>query len=400
MAETAVQSSGFPKGMDTLHPTMSMPDGTARRLQNVDVLDDGRVRRRAGTTSVFNAPTHSLFGYNRVGYAVVTNNLVLLQEDGSYSTIRANVGPNPVWYLGLNGQVYWSNGTNTGVSDVSGGDHIWGIPHAQPPVCTASAVGGLYAGGYQVCITFLLATGEEGGWADSTLVNVAAGGGITVTGLPNAVPHADITHFRVYVTAANSTTQFRYGDYPIGTASVSIVSTASQGEVDNSYKLYPFPACTNLTHYRGRVYGVTGNVLWYSEPLRYRLCDITKNFIVFDSDITMVADVNDGLYISDSKNTWVLSGNDPSSFERNLVFPYPALQGSPVRDARNATVYWFSTRGWCFGGPEKQAKNLTEDRLLPGTMTKAATLYREYNGVGQVLALVDEAGSSSATAQT
>lgn len=405
MAERAVSTAGFPKGLNTRMPTISSPDGSARKVENVDIYDDGRVRRRKGTTLTFSGVVHSVFGAGTHGFAVVDNDLSIIQNDTA-TTVRASVGTGRVWYLNLNGKTWWSNGIDYGVTDAAGTDGTWALATPPTPICTPSSTGGLYEGGYQLAVSYLTATGEEGGWVASTLVNVAAGGGIAVTGLPTVAPSSEVTQYRLYVTGANSTTQYRYGDYPIGTAAVTVTKTATLGEPETTSGLLPFPACTHLTYYRGRVYGVTGNVLWYSEPIRYRLCDLQKNFIMFDSDITMVADVLGGLYVSDSNTTWFLSGEEPNKFQRILALPYPAVFGSSVKDTKTGAAYWFSSRGWCVGGPtvveagQGQAKNLTENSVLPGPIDSAVTLIREYDGVGQVLAIVNEDGDSSATALT
>ena len=75
---------------------------------NVDVVDDGTLRRRAGTTQLSPEPLHSLWGDGGpVGYAVRGTELLALDARGGVRVVQGGMVPNrPVSFTRLNGVVF------------------------------------------------------------------------------------------------------------------------------------------------------------------------------------------------------------------------------------------------------------------------------------------------------
>jgi hypothetical protein len=83
---------------------------------------------------------------------------------------------------------------------------------------------------------------------------------------------------------------------------------------------------------------------------------------------------------------------------RRKVLAYPAISGTRLQVPGSTDYLWFSSRGWVQGSASGNVKALMEDRVLPGHMNSVGTaLFREYNGIRQAIAVVDELTPHSLT---
>ena len=162
------------------------------------------------------------------------------------------------------------------------------------------------------------------------------------------------------------------------------------------------PVGTIVAYYRGRVYVVQNNVLWYSEEFAFGAFDLARGFIPFSGDIRMVQPVDDGIFISTDTQTFFLSGQSPLQFELVKVADYPAIKGSDCKlqgravsgeyggtsiiEGNGNAVLWLSNLGVCYGGPGGNFKNLTLDRVdnFPTGLTGSGLVYN-----GRYIGLID-----------
>lgn len=391
-APNPVNIAGFPKGMTNLGAPYALPEGTCRNAVNVDFDDVGKSRLRKGSTLKYAAADcDSLWSNGSITLFREGQYLKELLRDtsGAYTarTVRSGLTPGyRIAFLDVNGEVYWSNGIAAGRIR-AGVDGPWGVqrPPSQPAL-TAQTVGGMFAGDYQVAITYLATDGEESGTGLAATVTVAAGGGIGLSAIPQPQLAATI---RVYCSMADGDVLYRYGDYPAGTG--TIVLGAFQSDLALETQLgAPPPPGTGLELYNGRIYIAQGAVLWPTEPFRHGLYRPHESFFPFSDEIRMHAAVSDGLYVATAARTHFLSGIDTEGLRIREVLPYGAPAGVARRLPETDRIAWFSHRGWVLGGPGGVVKNLMEERNAVAQFARAATLYRESGGLKQLIAIAQE----------
>ena len=388
----------FPKGMTNLGSPEGLPEGTCRNGVNVDFLDNGQPRRRAGSSLVYSGTDCDSVWSNgkitlfREGTALKR---LVRSSAGTYSatTLRSGLAAaTPITFVDVNGDVYYTNGVITGKLTAGDGGRVytdgpWGVERpARQPVVTALGYGGMHAGTYQVAVTFCDARGEEGGTGVATTVTVTEGGGIALSNIPQpTAPQA--TRARLYVTMANGDVPYLYGEYPVGTTDLAVSVFQSDVRLETQFG-HPPPPGHALCLHNGRIYIAQGPVVWSTDPLRYGLYRPDRGFLLFPQEARVLASVADGLYVATEAGTYFDSGIDTEGFARRMVLPYGAAAGTAVKVPKTQLVAWFSHRGWVLAGPGGQIKNAMEDRNAVSKFRAGAGLFRETNGVRQLLAVL------------
>lgn len=191
-----------------------------------------------------------------------------------------------------------------------------------------------------------------------------------------------------------------------------ITPTDTLGEISGKLLGLP-PTAHDLTHFRGRIYLAAGNLLWATELYLYDLVDKTRNFIQFEDEITMLASVDDGIYVGTTAAVYFLEGTLSEGLRRSHVMDAAAIRGSAVHvpqsrvhpSARRGPVpedevpVFMTTRGICAGLKGGEVYNLTQDRMVFPAGYSAAALYREDQGANSYVAVTDSAGSPEANAR-
>lgn len=119
----------FGLGIDQVTPQTQLKDGYARAVVNLDATQGGRLELRPGVAlRVPGTDVHSLWAAKHadVGYYVDGSTLYAVDETGETLEMVTGLAPGlGVSYAGLNGDVYWSNGVQSGVI-VDGANTAWG----------------------------------------------------------------------------------------------------------------------------------------------------------------------------------------------------------------------------------------------------------------------------------
>jgi len=90
------------------------------------------------------------------------------------------------------------------------------------------------------------------------------------------------------------------------------------------------PPAINLTFYLGRVFFTIGDTLFWTELNLLGLYSPAHNHITFEDDITVVAAVEQGLFISTDEKTWFMRGSDPHTFKQSKAPVGPAIHRRSV----------------------------------------------------------------------
>lgn len=150
--------------------------------------------------------------------------------------------------------------------------------------------------------------------------------------------------------------------------------------------LQPLPAGDILAFLNGRLYSALGAVLSFSEPYLLNLYNPGRNYIVFPAPITMIEPCQNGLYVSADQTYWI--AGDPTVAELNPVLPYKAIRGTSGPVPNDNSCYWLSERGIVVGTQAGTVKNLQEGSVATGAAESGAGLFREQDGVKQIVAPV------------
>lgn len=370
----------FPGGVNNRALEHELPDGTVRAGINVDITNSGRTRRRQGRTAVLEqAGCHSVFGYGST-FLFVLSNVLYKGLPPAHSAVDT-VGPGKMYYLQLNGEIYFSNGSYHAKLDTNGVLQPWSVPTPNPiPAVAADATGNLYGGRYQLYMTWQNAAGEESRAIAIGVVTVPDNGRVLLTGLPVSAG----LFLNIYMTAINGVAPYRVATLPSGTTSLPITEPATKARELKTLHLQPFPACTHLEEYNGIIYGASGGIVYHTRPLRYGLYDPREDFLLFPADVGMIKRHDTGVYVSADKVYW-LNGPGPREFSQKIALPFPAVSGTGITMPKDKDAMWFSERGFVRGRDGGQVEMLTDANVAVSRYTRGVLLFREWKGVRQVV---------------
>lgn len=172
--------------------------------------------------------------------------------------------------------------------------------------------------------------------------------------------------------------------------------------------LAPPPLATDLAYLNGRIYLAHEKTLWATELYLYDYVDATKNFLPFESKITFVGAVTDGLYVGTTSAVWFLSG-PLGQMKRVPLMAVPGIPGSlvalpedlirpelPPSDASKNAVMFMTGAGLCAGFDNGVCYNLTQTQVLFPEAVSVASMFRQQDGINQYVAVADSGGTPSA----
>lgn len=143
------------------------------------------------------------------------------------------------------------------------------------------------------------------------------------------------------------------------------------------------PIGSIVRSFAGRVWVVVGKVLFYSEPFSPNIFRLSTNYITLPAEITIVAPVQGGLFVSTTAKVYFFAGTNPKEFVQSTVAHYPGIKGTDVTvdgiavDAGQITPLpaqmFTTTEGICIGTADGRLVNLTYGVLeYPGAIKGSA----------------------------
>lgn len=155
-----------------------------------------------------------------------------------------------------------------------------------------------------------------------------------------------------------------------------------------------------MREYHGRLLVADAAGIYYSEPWAYGLYNPLRGYIPLPG-ITLLEPGQTGVYVATADKTYWLSGLDVDQVERMVeLLPYGAVEGSSACMENSNDIAWFSARGLIVADAQGQAKNVQEATVAVGPAQIGATLYREQDGMRQLVAAVSGAQESRAAANS
>lgn len=191
-----------------------------------------------------------------------------------------------------------------------------------------------------------------------------------------------------------------------------ITPTSTLGELFGK-KLVAPPTASEIATYKGRIYLAGGRYLWATELWLYDYIDKTKNFLQFEEDITMLAPMDDGMFVGTEANLWYLKGTLTSGMQRENILEYGVVRGSmtaaPATDihpgarqgimAESMGALFLTSQGICAGFDGGEVYNITRGRVEFPSAQNSAVLYREDSGVSSYVAVTDSGGGPAANSR-
>lgn len=387
----------FVKGMNNVRRSQELGMDELVNAVNVDLDATGRVSRRPGLTKLLAlGDSHSFWTSGERAFFVSGTELRELTYDGatfgSY-VLRSDLtaGQACAFLQTPDGLVYYGNGIQSGRITAASALRAWGVEH--PAAAPALAVGGgiLPPGRYQVAVTFVDDQGEESGASTVSAIDLAATGGITVT-LP-APTDANVAAVAVYCTPTNGEAFLHSHVLAVPTPATTTIGAIPTGHELATLNMAPLPPGELLAYHGGRIYAASSNVVWYSEPYRLGLARLGRNFVPLPDQVTCLAPVDDGIWLSTAAQTYWMPGGSPLEATLAEPLPYGAIRGTSFSLPDMNGVGWFSHRGVvvCLSGG--QVKNQTDGRIILQPYLSGSTVYRERDGVRQFIGSMKDSGA-------
>ena len=330
---------------------------------NINITDTGSIQKREGYAWVQNGPftgAYTTMDFQR--FYLIKDQVLKTYEGVALSTLASSA---PVYWAEINDEVFYNNGTDSGIILPDNTVLPWAI--AVPNAPTLSAITGtLAAGTYQVRCTFVTADGRESGASDPVDIAMNGDQAFHIT----SIPHQSGSVTRVYISPANSEV-YQLAFTTTGSAASWNFSNDALGQDLRNEFLQPLPSSTTaIQFFKGRAYVAqylpsTGQtVVWFSQSLGFHLFNTSADFFIVPGQVHMLAPTSEALIV----------GTDTQIFAYSVglteIAPYGVVPGQHWADDETRILFW-STRGVCGALP---FTNLTERHVsvAPGTYAGGA----------------------------
>jgi len=364
-----------------------------RNAVNVDITTAGTVKRRQGLTKLLDGDScHSLFcAENGTAYYADGNNLYRVTGEVSApvrQVVRSDlVFGNPLAFCEAPFGLLYSDGVDLfrldgAISEPFGAD----VPSHAPGVSVSG--GSLPGGTYQATYTLLWELGESGAYPP-VQVTVPDGSSINLSApYPNA---------RFYLSSCNGEELFHLGD---GYTASALVNSDIGGAPCQTIGMGRIPGGNIVRYGNGRVLVAQGSTLFYSEPFAPALFNPVGNWIPFPAPISIVEPIGaTGTWVVADKTYW-LDGGDVATATLVEKLPYGAAFGSSISLPDRKAVTWYSARGICMADGQGEVTNVQEGAVFPDSASVGAVMFREQDGLKQLVASVLRSDGTVAAAST
>lgn len=411
-----MEIKGFKGLRNTTSPERFKP-GDLAVAYDVNIDNTGKIASRKGLTLKNPTALHSLYSSHSITIAVAGQSLVSIGSDFSLTTLKTLTSTRPLSVDTVIDTIYYSNGVDSGRirgSTVSS----WGVtpPIGQP--AASSTYGVLPAGKYQYALTFLRGDYESGTGLTGT-IDLPSGGGISFSNIEVST-NPEVTDKVLYISGANGEQVYKAVVLP--NAQTTYVYAAAGLDLTipliTQFKSGPPPGYIVRT-YNGRMYVVTGDAVYYSDPYSLELFDLGSGFLRFPGQVALFEPVNDGIYVATEDSgedesagaTWFISGNSPEKMQSVQLFAYGAISRTSVRteasffdtpgasDPENRgsegrpAIVWSSRHGIIMGKDGGVVQNITEAKYSFPYAAKGAAAVKQTEGFNQYIVTLQDTGA-------
>lgn len=377
------------KGLNNVSDPLRLGLAWLAQADNVDITDTGALKKRAGYSQTLATPIsngYATLDFKRL-FVVGGGALKVMAGSTTAVTLRAGLSAAPMYFTEINQQVFYNNGTDSGIvlPDNSLIDWGWTVPD---PPAVAAVTGNQPAGLYQLRCTFTLPDGRETGASDSVEITLTSGQALQVS----AIPLRSGSFTNVYLALADSTV-FQRVFTSIGTTAFVFNGSPNDLGVDlNNNFLDPLPLGADVIQaWKGRIYAAqyfpadNQSAVWFSKPLGFHLFNHNSAFILVPGRVLMLAPHDDALLIGTDARIYAYSGDKLTE-----IAPYGVVPGQHWSDDETRILFW-SVRGLCAALP---FTNLTEHQVSVAPGIQAGGAIVRDGGQKRYLVALQQGGSA------
>ncbi len=298
-------------GINNVADSTRLKPGEMTAATDIDIGETENLLSRRGRTLLQAGAAHSPYEAAFGSLVVIDNNLMLLDAAGAVlRMVYDTLGYTRVWYATLpDGRVAFSNGLIQGLITAAETTE-WGIPVPADP-------GEGIPGDTPYLITYVRTSdGREGPPVYGPLIDTTQ----AIIGLPTLAGYSINVYFAPYggVTfLAGSTTSDTF-----------LHSGALLGPQFVGTGLAPPPIGTQMATWGARVLIAQGKTLWATRPMQPELCDLTRDFIQFEHEITLVYGADEGVFVGTTDGLFFLKGEVFGDLQLQDVAAGPVALGS------------------------------------------------------------------------
>lgn len=394
----------FPGGANNVARETSVPRRQLREAVNVDLSDDGKVRRRAGYELIepLLEPS-SLFGVGRRGFLLSGDTLYAFEVESRdvsspipiYDGLRAGARMAAVL---IEPDIFATDGDVNLRITPDNQVSLWTPESVGDPAVTVADNGQLTPGRYQVAVAARLASGEEGPVSGIAVVDVADDGSrLQVTLPPTAAPRLSI-----FMTKPNGTQLLFVASVPANAGTVSIsapqLGRAAATEFD------PMPAGQHAMYFRSRLWVAADSMLVASEPFQYGMTQLDFNTMQFAEPITGIGTCGEAgatFFVGQESKVYLVRGDSPSELGLTEKYPFGMVHGTltmvpgarlPLEAPPTEPVpVWLATNGVvCAGLPDGSVLPLTETSFAADVGSTGAGMFLQRDGESRYVATTAE----------
>lgn len=370
-------NSAWSGGIHNRANAKSVPDGFVHDLVNLDPLVGGELGLRAGYDLRYAAT--SARGALSVGSRIIFadgSDLVCYDTQTSSANVLAQIA-NGGRLTGavLNEELFFCTANETLRFDGSS-LRAWGVPTVVDQPVPSVTGGGLLAGVYQAAMTIVNAQGEEGATVNPIQVNVSDAAGLVfmIPALPTGCTA------RLYVSPANAETLYLQYE---GLDTFIVTGVRDDTARLETLNLRAPIGGDHLASLGSVLLIADGKTLWHTLAMSPHLIDHSKNFFQYPADISVVLQVDGGVFVCADK-TYFVQAPESGDVIQSKKLEYGAIPGtgSILPDGRAA---WMTQYGLAIGALDGSVTLLTQNNFVPEMAQFGASGVIDHNGSQMVI---------------
>ena len=342
-----------------------------RDAVNVDITESGRVRMRQGVAQQSTTAFKHLWQSPLHGdcFAALDSQWVKVNIDTWETEPLVECGQGPLFHIVLNNLVCMSCDNGLFTYDGKTAKRLT-IDTPAKPQANIKYNYSLDHGDYSFAISWV-ANGLESALSEIEKVQLTDKSGAQLQ-LPMCLD-SNVTHVRIYMSEPGGGELRQAFELPIDTMSVDIPALPELGRAATFQYLSPMKSGNFLRLWRGRLWVVRSNVLYFSEAMTYHLTDERYNFIQFPQRIRFIEPVDGGIWVGQADHVVFLRGQDV----RNMVIEQKAsrapvyassslLHSDMVKSLSQGGTWcavWLAENGFVLGTSEGQLVEIQSDAI-------------------------------------
>lgn len=179
------------------------------------------------------------------------------------------------------------------------------------------------------------------------------------------------------------------------TAQQVVFDTSDFGDRTFDYSI-PLPF-NDVETFAGRNYYACNERVYYTPVFGYYKLRLGKDYFRFPDTVTMIAKVEDGLFIGTLDETFYLSDREPRKASLLKVANVGVIEGtktyvegSIVGDGSSTELLpiWATSTGFCVGLPNGQISRVTQKSVSLPKGSLGSAMYRSENGQNHIVSII------------